>query len=519
MNLRQILLSVGLLVLVIGLAMLSALGLGIFCLHDSSEAIGGLAVSTSACLLCSLICISFSWLCNREATGASPLRDGFISVVLSWIAAVLFGALPFVLCGRFRPMDAIFETASGFSTTGASVIEAGMPLLEGRTLANGLESLPLSLLYWRSMLNWLGGIGFVMFVLMLLPALGGGKQLYNAEVPGLKSANDQLTPRIASTARLMLGCYVLWTVAVCLAYRYLGMGSFIEATCHAFATVATGGFSTHTESFGHFAASPALQWAATIAMFFSACNFMLMINLFMHASFGYHRDEEFRTFLTLAVACTLIFAWQLHRNGCLGAAYTTGEPLPDRLEPLLRTSAFQVVSMMSTTGFITSDYMAWNLPGLPTLVLFLMICGGCGGSTSGGLKMARLIVVVKQSLGEVRRRVFPHLMPNVTLNRARIEMPVVHQTMAFAIIYVATIVVGTVVLPYLSAMDFDTAFSATVSAVSNVGPGLGKVGPAYTYVWMSAPAKALLAFIMIAGRLELYTVFIVFMPSFWHAKR
>ena len=517
MNLRQILLSVGLLVLVIGLAMLSALGVGLW-LHDSREAIHGLSVSTAACLLSSLASILLSCLCNRETAGVSPLRDGFISVVLSWLAAVFFGAMPFVLCSRFHPTDALFETASGFSTTGASVIEAGMPLLKGGVLEHGLESLPQSLLFWRSMLNWLGGIGFVMFVLMLLPALGGGKQLYNAEVPGLKSANDQLTPRIASTARLMLGCYVLWTVAVVLAYRYLGMGGFYEATCHAFATVATGGFSTHTASFGYYS-SPALQWAATLAMFFSACNFMLMIKLFMHAAFDYHKDEEFRTFLFMALLCTLVFAFQLHRNACEGATYTTGAPLPDRPEALLRTSAFQVVSMMSTTGFATSDYMGWKLPGLPTLVLFLMIVGGCGGSTAGGLKLARLIVVVKQSLGEVRRRVFPHLMPNVTLNHARIEMPVVHQTMAFAVIYVATIIVGTVLLPYLSAMDFDTAFSATVSAVSNVGPGLGKVGPSCTYVWMSVPAKLLLAFIMIAGRLELYTVFIVFMPSFWHAKR
>ena len=503
MNLRQILFSVGLLVFVIGLAMLSALGVG-YCLHDTSEALLGLKVGTCSCILCALACVGLSYLCKRETTGASPLRNGFISVFLSWGAAVFFGAMPFVLCSRFRPMDAIFETASGFSTTGASVIGADLSLRDGGMLTGGLESLPQSLLFWRSMLNWLGGIGFVMFVLMLLPALGGGKQLYNAEVPGLKSASDQVTPRIASTARLMLFCYVIWTAVVILAYRCLGMENFYEATCHAFATVATGGFSTHTESFGHFA-SAALQWTATVAMFFSACNFMLMINLFRHAVFSYHRDEEFRAFLGLALLCTVIFAFQLHRSGFQGGA--------------LRTSAFQVVSMMSTTGFATSDYTTWNLQGLPTLILFLMICGGCGGSTGGGLKMARLIVVVKQSLGEVRRRVFPHLMPHVTLNRTRIEMPVVHQTMAFAILYVATIVVGTVLLPYLCAMDFETAFSATVSAVSNVGPGLGKVGPSCTYAWMSIPAKALLSFIMIAGRLELYTVFIIFIPSFWHAKR
>lgn len=546
MNYRNVLYLTSILLLVIGIGLLASLGVAFVC-HDSQPAIHGLVICTLACLSASVAGILFSRRESSKKSGYAVLQEGFTSVLFAWVAAIIFGSMPFFLCCDFAISDAIFETASGLSTTGATIIEPGMRLLNGDTLVKGLEGLPKSILFWRTLLNWLGGIGFVMFVLMMLPALGGGKQLYNAEVPGLKSAFDQETPRIGSTARLMMGCYVLWTVLVATAYRFLGMDNWFDAICHTFSTVATGGFGNYTDSFGHFS-SPALQWASTIAMFISACNFTLMLKFALKGKFEYHRDEEFRTFFFIVLAATLIFTIQLHSRPNLNLTYTDNSPLPQRWEPLLRTSAFQVVSIISTTGFSTSDYTQWGppktppkgnfqeptlatqressfnppreaLPGLPTLMLILMLVGGCGGSTAGGLKVARLIVVTKQSFGEVRRKLSPHLMPNVLLNHTRLEMPVVRQTMAFVVIYFSTLGICTFLLPYLSEMDFETALSAAISAIGNVGPGLSKVGPSATYAWMTPAAKSLLSFTMIAGRLELYTALVVILPSFWRSRR
>lgn len=517
MNSRNVLFLTSILMLVIAIGMVTSLLVAIG-MGDSPAAVHGFGACTGICLAASIAGIIASRKGSQKRNNYAALREGFLSVFLAWLAAIIFGALPFVLCCDFSVSDAIFETASGLSTTGATIIEPGMELLNGGRFPSGLEGLPKSILFWRTLLNWLGGIGFVMFALMLLPVLGVGKQLYNAEVPGLKSAFDQETPRIASTARMMMGCYILWTALVTIAYRLLGMPNWFDAICHSFSTVATGGFGNYTDSFGHFQ-SPTLQWAAIIAMFLSGCNFMLMLKLALKGKFEYHKDEEFRTFLFMALAATFIFALQLHSRPQLNLLYTDNSAIPFKWEPLVRTSAFQVVSIMSTTGFATSDYLTWNLPGLPTLMLILMLAGGCGGSTSGGMKVARLIVVTKQSLGEVKRKLSPHLMPNVMLNHARVEMPVVRQTMAFVAIYFTTLGICTFLLPYLSEMDFETALSAAISAISNVGPGLSKVGPAATYAWMTPAAKSLLSFTMIAGRLELYTALVVILPSFWHSRQ
>ena len=198
---------------------------------------------------------------------------------------------------------------------------------------------------------------------------------------------------------------------------------------------------------------------------------------------------------------------------------TDGTSLPARWEPMLRATSFHVVSLMSTTGYASSDYITWSLPGLPALLLTLMFFGGCGGSTSGGLKFIRLLVLFKQSLLEIKRRIFPHLVPNVHIGSTPIEQSVVQQTMAFLFLYVASIGACTLILPYICPMDFETALSSAVTAVSNVGPGLGKISPSYTFSWMTAPAKYLLSFAMIAGRLELYTVFIILLPNFWKTKQ
>ena len=522
MKYRNIIFMGSVLLLVIGIAMLTAIPIGIY-YADSPDVIKAMSLSAGVCLVVSIVGVLLSLFRIESASTHSALREGFASVLFAWIAAVICGSLPFVLCCRFTIADAIFETASGFSTTGASIVGPGMLLHNGEALANGIESLPMSILYWRSLLNWLGGIGFVMFALMLLPSLSGRKQLFHAEVPGLKSANDQMTARVKNTAWLLMSFYAMLTTIMAVSYYFLGMHSWFEAVCHAFSTVATGGFSTHSASIGYYS-QPLLQWACTLFMFISAINFALPIKLLTKGECGFHKDEEFGAFALTAILVSVIFSCQMYRNGLnltstTGAAIATSDATLNQVEAYLRTAAFQVASTMSTTGFATSDYLSWKLPGLPAIILFLMLLGGCAGSTAGGLKFARFLVLIKQTKGETRRKIFPHLMPDVHLSGERLEMSVVHQTMAFLVIYLCTVCISTLVLPFLCNMDLDTALSATMSAISNVGPGLGKVSPECNYNWMTPSAKYLLSFIMIAGRLELYTVFVVLMPRFWRTGR
>ena len=516
MNYRNILFMISMLLLVIGIAMGSAILVGLF-YKNSNEVLKGLTLCTALTLFTSLACVLLSTHRNRKEQDGGATREGFIAVSLSWMAAILFGALPFIICAKFQIADAIFETASGVTTTGASIIDGTLRLRTGEILTGGLESLPQCIHYWRCLLNWLGGIGFVMFILMLLPILGGGRQLYNAEVPGLKTFGDQLTPRMATTSALMMACYVAWTALVVIGYRCLGMPNWFEAVVHAFSTVSTGGFSPHSASFGFFR-QPQLQWASTIFMLVSSFNLMLLLKLMFQGRFEFHKDEELRWFFCAFAGVSILFAFQLIRQG-IPVMLTNGEALSTKWEPMLRTTSFQAVSLMSTTGYATSDFTLWNLPGLPAIVLVLMFLGGCGGSTSGGLKFIRLLVLFKQSLLELKRRIFPHLVPNVHVGELPIEQSVVQQTMAFLFLYVATIGLCTIALPYICPMGFETAFSSAVTAVSNVGPGLGKISPSFTFSWMNPGAKYILAFAMVAGRLELYTVFILFLPSFWKTKQ
>ncbi|MCQ2380380.1 MAG: TrkH family potassium uptake protein [Victivallaceae bacterium] len=441
------------------------------------------------------------------------LREGFLSVFLAWCIAVLLGALPFFVEARFTFADAIFESASGLSTTGASVVESEMRLRGGGVLNNGLEGLSKSLLFWRSLLNWIGGIGFVSFVMMIFPILGGGKPLYDAEVPGIKNTGDQLTPRIRDTTMILMFFYIGLTAVACGTYWLFGMDWF-DAVCHALATIATGGFSTHSNSFAYFENSK-LEWAATFFMLASACNFMLAIRLFMKRENPF-KDSEFRAFVRTAVACSLLFASMIvihfSKLNMLGVREVDVD-----FETALRTAAFQVASIMSTTGFATSDYVGWNLKGVSMIILLLMVFGGCAGSTAGGFKFVRLELMVKQCICELRRRIFPHMVPDIRLGGKSLKMPVVAQAMAFMVVYTVTILASTLILSFMQ-IDLETALSASVSAISNVGPGLGKISPACTWGFFPPAAKLLLSFVMIAGRLELFTVFVVLLPRFWYAR-
>lgn len=508
--------------------------------------------SLTACAIVTLAVGCLGYRLTKRKAGeidfSTDTRDGFATVAIAWLIATIFGSLPFFTTANMCFMDAIFETASGLTTTGATVITDDLIARNGATLAEIFaktsshipENLPVpyGVLFWRSLLHWLGGVGIVFFVLLILPLLKVGKsmQLYNAEVPGLKTGSDQITPRLGTSVMMVTCVYIILTTASTLIYKLGGMTLF-DAICHAFATISTGGFSTKQASFG-FYQSPLLQWAAILFMLISACNFTLIIRAIFKGEFRFHKDEEFRFFLGM-VAISTIFITILVMASCPSSIHCTGGTgtLAKSWEPYLRTVAFQVTSLVTTTGFITSDYELWYNPAALLLLFAMMFPCGCGGSTAGGIKCSRIIVVGKHLVNEIKHCVYPRTIPDVRLSGERIEQPLVAKTLAFVLLYIAIFLGvaflltlteyrqpnmklttengGLVVQATPSEMNLKTALGASIACLSNIGPGLGKAGPTGNFGWMRPTSKLLLTLTMIAGRLELYTLLVILLPAFW----
>lgn len=503
--------------------------LGIVGISESAMALAALLLGdglrTAAQMgLCALLAIAAAaagfWLTRRRRGENQPqtrARDGFAGVGIGWLAATLAAALPFILIADLPLADALFEATSGLTTTGSSVLADGLATRSGTVLRGEvIEAMPRCLLLWRATMNWLGGIGIVFFVLLLLPLMkvAQGKMLYNAEVPGLKTDDSQLTPRLSTSVKLVLGVYCALTALCGALYWLLGMEAF-DAVCHAFSTISTGGFSTHSASFAFFWERPLLQWCATLFMFLSACNFALFVRSVLERREVFHQDEEFRLFCYLFVIATLLSAALLWLRRTEGIPLLSGVQEPRGLESCLRAAAFQVATLMSTTGFCTSDYQVWGQPAILLLFALLMIPCGCGGSTAGGMKMGRVIVLVKQLRFELEHCLSPHALRNVRLNGERIEPALLNKTMAFALMYIVVLLVVAFLLTLLDGTDVATALGASISSLGNIGPGFGLVGPAGAFTAFSAPAKWLLSLEMIVGRLELYTLLVMFCPSFW----
>ena len=475
---------------------------------------------------------------KKEASSTTgDRRMGYATVALAWLSASVLGALPFITVSQFTPVDAIFETVSGLTTTGASIIDNSQKLLNGKILEGGLESLPRCILFWRSTLNWLGGVGIVYFVLLVLPLLhlSQGKQLYNAEVPGIKTSGDQLTPRLNSSVLYILLLYIAITTTAGVVYWICGMSPF-DAINHAFTTISTGGFSTKAASLGAF--GPAVQWSTTFFMLVSACNFSLYLRFIITRRFSCFRDEEFRFFCAMILAATAIITACLIMKPGNKQQFSNMEKLSPvrQFELCLRTAAFHVATIGSTTGFTTSDYEQWGQDdtkdeakndydkkhtgkgGIPTILIILgimMLPCGCGGSTAGGMKCSRLIVLAKQLLYEIKHCIFPRSLPDIRLNGERLDSDIVAKTFAFTALYMCIFIIVAVLLTLVDQCDLKTAIGTSLSAISNVGPGFGHTSPSYTFSWLTDFSKCLTALTMITGRLELYTILTLFIPSFW----
>lgn len=411
-------------------------------------------------------------------------RGAFAIVSFGWLTASLFGSIPFVLSGVLSPLDALFEVVSGFTTTGASVIPQP-------------QELPKSILLWRSMVQWLGGMGIILLGVAVLPLLGvGGVQLYRAEVPG--PFLEKLRPKIADTARLLWQTYLIITLLQIGLLAAGGMSLF-DSVCHSFTTMATGGFSTRGESIAFY--DHYHRVVIIFFMFLAAANFSLHYGVAKGTIAQYWMDREFRLYTGLmAFSTALIFAYLLAHQG--------GQWL-ERLED----AAFQVVSVMTTTGFATADFDKWP-PFCRMVLLLLMFVGGCAGSTGGGIKCVRFLILYRYLQAQLRRLLHPQAVVAVKIGKQTVSQGIVYHVLGMTLLYLGIFAMASAVMAGLG-LDLVTSASSVAATLGNIGPGLAQVGPSGHYGEIPAVGKGVLIFCMLAGRLEIYTVFVLLFPDFW----
>jgi trk system potassium uptake protein len=427
-----------------------------------------------------------TWYFTRDrAKSHINKREGFLVVTVTWVTISIFGTLPFLISGTIPSFtDAFFETMSGFTTTGASIL-------------SNVEAIPKGILFWRSMTHWIGGMGIIVFSIIVMPFLGvGSAQLFNAEMPGV--TKEKLHARISETAKRLWGIYVLLTL-VMTGLLMLGRMPLLDSLCHAFGTMATGGFSIKNNSIAGY--SNYIQYLIIIFMLLAGTNFTLHYLAMTGKLKQVWKNEEFRKYLYLMAGSSLVIAVVLVLQ--TGTAW----------EKAIRDSLFQVVSIVTTTGFYTSDYIVW--PGaLWFLIFLLMFVGGMAGSTGGGVKVLRQLLLFKNAEKELRRALHPQGIIPVRLNKEAVSQDVIYKVMAFFQLYILVFIFGAIVLSFLG-LDFESAVGASISALGNIGPGLGMVGPTGNYGFIPVAGKWLLSLMMLLGRLELFTVLILITPSFW----
>lgn len=430
----------------------------------------------------------FLWYRTRYEKRELQVRDGFLMVVLVWTLLPAFATLPLILQLNVSFTDAYFETMSGLTTTGSTVL-------------SGLDTLPESINLWRHLLVWLGGMGLIVLAVAVLPLLGiGGRAMFKAETPG-PMKDSKMTPRIAQTAKGLWGVYFGVTLACVFAYRWGGM-SWFDAVCHTFSTMGLGGFSTHDASFGHFN-SPVLEGVAVVFMLIAGMNFAtLYLALANRSVQPYVRDPEAPWFLAVTLGSVLFIAFYLWVNG----VYETEAEA-------LRHSLFNVVSIATTTGYASVDYALWPMFA-PLWMLFLCSFATSAGSTGGGIKMIRALLLYKQLYRELVRAMHPAAVYNVRVAGQVMPQNILFAALSFGFVYMVSIVSMTLLLSF-SGLDIVSAFTAVVASINNTGPGLGVVGPATTYEVLTDFQTWVCSFAMLLGRLELFTLLVVLTPAFW----
>ena len=438
-------------------------------------------------LLATFVCGFFLYLISSNRKEDLRTKDGFLITVLFWFVLAIFGSFPFYFSDviDISYIDSLFESISGLTTTGATVLM-------------GLDDMPRSLLFYRQLLQWLGGMGIIVLAVAVLPLLGiGGMQLYKAETPGpLK--DSKLTPRITETAKALWYVYLTMTIACACLYGWFGMSAY-DAICHAFSTVSIGGFSTHDDNFGYFS-QESIRWVAVIFMVIAGMNFGLhYIAWSKRRILHYFYDSEVKAYFFILITAFLL-------------TYITLKLYMENFDgKLIQESVFQVVSIATTTGFLTANYSNWPL-FVPILLLFAAFIGACAGSTGGGIKVIRTLILAKQSASEITKIIHPNAVTSVKIGKKAVDSRVAESIWGFFSIYV---IVFIILFMFLLAQgnDFITSFSAVGATINNLGPGLGEVST--NYQSLSDLSKSGLCLAMILGRLEIFTLLVLFTPSFW----
>lgn len=413
-------------------------------------------------------------------------RDGYVLVSFTWMAFSILGMFPFYISGCIPSItNAFFETMSGFSSTGATILD-------------DIEALPHGLLFWRSMMQWIGGVGIIMFTIAILPIFGvNGLQVFAAEASG--PTHDKVHPRIGVTAKWIWSIYAGLTCLLTILLMAGGMDWF-DSVCHAFTTISTGGFSTKQASIAYYN-SPYIEYVLSVFMFVSGINFMLLLLFFTRKFKKAIHDVELKWYFWSVVFFTVVIAVILYHTQPMGP------------EEAFRQSLFQVVSLHTSTGFATNDYMLWPAVtwGLLTIV---MLMGACAGSTTGGLKCIRMVILAKIARNEFKHILHPNAVLPVRLNKQVVPPTVQATVLAFCFIYAVISIISVLIMMSLG-IDFLESVGCVISSIGNMGPGLGETGPAFSWNALPDPAKWLLSFLMLLGRLELFTVLLLFTPEFW----
>ncbi len=483
MNFRAVFKLVGVLIALVGVSMSFSL---FWSLYLDEPDVTALVESIGICFLCG----GFLFLAGWQSTRPILRREGMAVVGLGWLLAALFGALPFYLSG-VTPLfaDAYFESMSGFTTTGSTIL-------------SDIEACPKGVLFWRSFIHWLGGMGIIVLFVAILPILrAGGKQLFRSEVPGPTA--DVLRPRVSETASMLWKIYVsISAVEVVLLYAQ-GL-TFYDALCHAFGTMATGGYSTKNTSVGHYGSAD-IDWTITLFMILAGTNFGLYYRFFSGEFRAFHKDREWRFYIGIIVGAVVLITADL-----LSHDVYTG------VIDGVRYAAFQVVAIITTTGFGTADFDQW--PTLSKLVILsLMFVGGCAGSTGGGVKVIRILVLAKSAALGTERVFRPHVVRALRIGDTPVDDELRDAIHVYFILVISIFLVCSLYMASLG-LDILTATTSVIATLNNIGPGLAAVGPVKNFSAIPDSGKWLLSLCMVLGRLELFAVLVLFVPSFWRGR-
>jgi len=479
LNYNVVLHTLGILLSFLGLSMIFPLSYAFY--YQEERAIYALLSSIIITILSGLF-LRFTF----KSEGGIGRKEGFAIVTLGWIIAAAFGTFPFLFSGALNNfIDAYFESMSGFTTTGATVLQS-------------IEDNPLSILFWRNQIQWMGGMGIIMLVVAILPTLGvGGMQLFKSEVPGPEP--DKLKPRIAETAKILYLVYITISALQIACLYFTGM-SLYDAIIHMFGTMATGGFSSKNLSVGHYN-NLTFEVIITFFMLIAGTNFTLLYKVLHGDIKSLFKDREFIFYIGLVFISILIIATQLHIY------------IYKSILTALRYASFQVVSIVTTTGFVTIDFDQW--PALSkSILIILMFIGGCAGSTGGGIKSIRILILIKKVGREFQKILHPHAITPIYIGEKRISDEAVSTVTSFFLLYIMIFILGSLVMAALG-LDMISAMTSVATTLGNVGPGLGLVGPTQNFAFLPSAGKLFLSFCMLLGRLEIDTVLILLIPEFW----